>query len=81
MGGTGRVNREVDAQFCERLEVKSLWLTRCVASCRPFRSSRQSCFEQDLNRASCRHIISNLTDQIASHLLSINMRFTMSGGS
>jgi hypothetical protein len=81
MAGTSRVNRQVDARFCERLDVKVLLRTRCVASCRPFRSSEQCCVELALNRASCRHIINNLTDQIASHSLRMNVRFRMSGRS
>jgi len=31
MAGTSRVNREVHARFCERLEVKSLRPTRRIA--------------------------------------------------
>jgi hypothetical protein len=81
MAGTSRVNRQVDARFCESLDVKVLLRTRCVASCRLFRSSAQSCVELALSRASCRHIINKVTDQIASHLLRMNMRFSMSGRS
>src|ERR1035437_5635165 len=61
MAGVSRVNRQVHAWFCERLEVKFLRLTRCLASCRPFRSSAQRCVKPDLSTASRRHIINNLS--------------------
>src|SRR5664280_242574 len=61
MAGTSRVNRQVHARFCERLEVKFLRPTRCLASCRPSRSSGQRCVKPYLNRASRRYIMNNLS--------------------
>jgi hypothetical protein len=61
MAGAGRVNRQVHARFCERLEVKFLRPARSLASCRPSRRSGQRWVKPCLNWASCRHIINNLS--------------------